>query len=199
MSGNGAVLVVAAALLLAGCADQGQRAAASPPVTAPGACGVETSIPDGTTVRPEDVPVTGGTTTAHYRLLTDAACSGTVAKRPDRCDAFPWATEQNLFALGGRAWLAVGVGQGVREQIVFHPAGSSFADTYVRAAQECGFSTLTVLDGAPVTLQRSRAGTTEIVYMTPRAVIWMSGPDQVTGVPDLVRLAGLAEERSEGL
>ncbi len=117
-------------------------------------------------------------------------------KRQNQCGTFPWTGERNLYALGGRGWLVVTVGSGVREQIVFYAADSSFADSAVRAALDCGFSTLTVLDGAPATLERNRDGRTEIVYMTQRSVIWMAATDPAVGVADLVRLAGLAEQRS---
>lgn len=197
MSGNGVAVVAIAVLLLAGCADQQRdpQVATTAP-TAPGSCGVAQSIPEGATLVAEDVGADPGKTSAHYVVLGREACGDGVARKPDRCETFPWASEMNLYALGGRGWLVVGVGSAVREQIVFYANGSSFADTYTQAAQDCGFSTLTVLDGHPVTLERSRAGRVEIVYLTGRSVIWTASTDPAVGVGDLVRLAGVAEERS---
>ncbi|GAA2847150.1 hypothetical protein Acy02nite_03630 [Actinoplanes cyaneus] len=197
MSGNGVAVAAGAVLLLAACT--GPQPAPEVATTAPapaGSCGVAASVPEGATLVPADVPAAGDRASVRYTLLTADSCGGGVAEQPDRCGTFPWATERNLYALGGRGWLSVAVGPAVREQIVFYAAQSSFADSFAQAAQDCGFSTLTVLDGDPVTLERGRDGRTEIVYLTARSVIWTAGTDPAVGVADLVRLAALAEERS---
>lgn len=196
MSCNGAALVAIAVVLLAGCAErQSAQPTAAPTPASPGACGIEAPVPGGATLVAEDAGV-GGVTSSRFTVLGEDACGGAVARRPDRCESFPWASEENLYALGGRGWLVVGLGSVVREQIVFYASDSSFADSYAQAALDCGFSTLTVLDGEPVTLERDRGGRVEVVYMTPRSVIWMSSVDPGVGVADLVRLASLAERRS---
>ncbi|GLW27833.1 hypothetical protein [Actinoplanes regularis] len=197
MSINSLSLVLIAALLLTACVDQETEPAAAS-AQAVGACGVEASIPDGATLRAEDVPVAGGEASSRYVVLPEARCSG-VARRPDQCDRFPWATERNLYALGGRGWLTVALGESVREQVVLYEPESSFAKSFEQAAEDCGFEALTVVDGAPATLERGREGVTEIVYLTPRSMVWMSSADPAVGLADLVRLAGVAEERSTAL
>ncbi|WP_436530676.1 hypothetical protein [Actinoplanes sp. HUAS TT8] len=195
MSGNGVAVVAIAVLLLAACADGRSEPAATAATVAPGACGVVTSLPDGATLRAEDVGARGGTN-ARYAVLGGEACGAGVARRPEHCETFPWATEMNLYALGARGWLVVGLGSSVREQIVFYAKDSSFADTYVQAAQDCGFTPLTVIDGEPATLERNRPGRVEIVHMTARSVIWLSSTDPGVTEADLVRLSGIAEDRS---
>ncbi|MFI1988958.1 hypothetical protein [Actinoplanes sp. NPDC020271] len=196
MSGNGVAVLAVAVLLLAACSEpQVTPEVATTAPAPPGACGVTGSVPGGATLVAADVPV-DGRTSVQYTVLGADTCGGGVAGRPDRCGTFPWTTERNLYALGGRGWLQVAVGSAVREQIVFSAAGSSFADAYAQAAQDCGFSTLTVLDGDPVTLERSRDGRAEIVYLTGRSVIWTASTDPAVDVAGLVRLAGVAEQRS---
>ncbi|GAA2689770.1 hypothetical protein [Actinoplanes palleronii] len=198
MSGKVVAAIAVVALLLSACADRAVRpgATASPMFTS---CGLETSFPDSATLRAEDVWPDGGATSASYTILPADRCAG-VAVRPDRCDAFPWVIESDLYPLGGRARLAVTVISekrlSVREQVVLFAPDSPFAETYVRAAGDCGFATLTVVDGRPATLHRAGAGITEIVYLTPRSVIGMSSTDPAVGVAELVRLAGVAQERS---
>ncbi|WIM93538.1 hypothetical protein ACTOB_005519 [Actinoplanes oblitus] len=199
MSANRAAVATAVALLLTGCADQPARPAA--PVTAAASpatfCGLETSPPPGVTLRAADLGPAAGTTVSRFVVLPAERCGG-VATRPDRCEAFPWIAENGLYALGGRAWLSVTLGR-VREQLVLYAPDSSFPATYERAAGGCGFATLTVLNGRPVTMQRTRGGSSEIVYLTPRAVIWLSSADPVIGTAELVRLASLAEDRARSL
>ncbi|BCY12158.1 hypothetical protein [Actinoplanes sp. L3-i22] len=199
MSGNRAAGIATVALLLAGCADQPAQPDATAALPPPGSCGVEGLVPDGSTLTAGDLAGVRGATSSRWTVLARSTCAGGVAREPDRCERFPWATEMNLYALGGRGWLDVGLGSAVREQVVIFAVGSSFAETYVRAAQGCGFTTLTVVNGDPATLERSRGATTEIVYMTARSVIWMSSTDPAVGLADLVRLAGVAEERSAQL
>ncbi|GAA4610005.1 hypothetical protein BJY16_007625 [Actinoplanes octamycinicus] len=199
MSGNRAAVAMISALLLAGCADQSARP--DQPATggtSPAAgCGLATAPPAGTTLRGADVGPDDNVTVSRFVVLPAERCDG-VAVQPDRCDTFPWTGENDLYALGGRAWLSVTLG-GVREQVVLYAPDSSFAATYQQAADSCGFTTLTVLNGRPVTLQRARDGISEIVYLTARSVIWLSSVDPAIGAPELIRLASLAEDRSRTL
>jgi hypothetical protein len=48
-------------------------------------------------------------------------------------------------------------------------------------------------------MQRTRAGASEVVYLTGRSVIWLSSVDPSIGAAELVRLAGVAERRAEAL
>ncbi|BCJ40039.1 hypothetical protein GCM10010168_28970 [Actinoplanes ianthinogenes] len=201
MSGRYTAVPVLAVLLLTACADQAARpeapasAAVSPAPAAP--CGLASSTPAGATLRAADVGPAGGVTSSRFVVLTAERCGG-VAVQPDRCDTFPWVAENGLYALGGRAWLSVTVGK-VREQVVLYAPDSSFAATYEQAAGGCGFANLTVLDGRPVTMQRTGGGSSEVVYMAPGSVIWLSSADPAIGTAELVRLAGVAESRARSL
>jgi hypothetical protein len=196
MAGKGVTVMIVAAMLLGACGDPTVQpeASGSPAIVS---CGMDAPVPEGATLTAADVGSTGGAASSRYTVFPDGQCTG-IAVRPDRCAEFPWVAENDLYALGGRSWLVGTVG-GVHEQIVLYAPDSSFAATYQRAAESCDFSAVTVLNGKPVTMQRTRDGASEVVYLTGRSVIWLSSADPAIGAAELLRLASVAEDNASVL